>query len=265
MARRLAGSGFELRLWNRTRSKAEALGVGEVAETPADAASGADVVISILTGPEALRAAYLEGAGAVQAAQGQIFADMSTVGPRAVLELADVVEARGAVLIDAPVIGSVPAVENGQLQILCGGEEDAIRRARPVLDALGEVRHVGRLGSGARLKLVSNAMLAGISELAAELMAAGVASGLPREQVFWALARQAPYLKARERGYMEGVHEPVMFRLRDMVKDLDLALEMFGEAHAETPLTSADRDVYAEAVEKAGDLDLSAIADRFAA
>jgi 3-hydroxyisobutyrate dehydrogenase-like beta-hydroxyacid dehydrogenase len=265
MARRLSGSGFELRLWNRTRSKAEALGVGEVRETPADAAAEADLVISILTGPQALRAAYLEGAGAVQAAPGQVFAEMSTVGPRAVLELAEVVKARGAFLIDAPVIGSVPAVENGQLQILCGGDSEAVSRARPVLNALGEVREVGPLGSGARLKLVSNAMLAGISELAAELMAAGVASGLPREEVFWALTRQAPYLKARERGYMEGVHEPVMFRLSDMVKDLDLALEMFREAHAETPLTTADREVFGEAAKRAGDLDLSAIVNRFAA
>jgi 3-hydroxyisobutyrate dehydrogenase-like beta-hydroxyacid dehydrogenase len=64
---------------------------------------------------------------------------------------------------------------------------------------------------------------------------------------------------------MEGVHEPVLFRLRDMVKDLDLALAMFGEVHADAPLTKFERAIYAEAVEKAGDLDLSAITERFAA
>jgi 3-hydroxyisobutyrate dehydrogenase-like beta-hydroxyacid dehydrogenase len=265
MAKRLAGGGFELSLWNRTRAKAESLGVGEVAATPADAATGADVVLSVLTGPEAMHAVYLKGPGAVQAAQGQVYADMSTVGPRTVLEVAEVIEARGGVLIDAPVLGSVPAVESGQLQILCGGDAGAIERARPILEALGEVRRVGPLGSGARLKLVANSMLAGISAIAAELMAAGTASGLPRDQVFWVLARLAPYLKARERGYMEGVHEPVLFRLRDMVKDLDLALEMFGEVHADAPLTKSERAIYAEAAEKSGDLDLSAITERFAA
>jgi 3-hydroxyisobutyrate dehydrogenase-like beta-hydroxyacid dehydrogenase len=159
----------------------------------------------------------------------------------------------------------VPAAESGQLQILCGGDPAAIERSRRVLEALGEVRHVGPLGSGARLKLVANSMLAGISELAAELMAAGSASGLARDQVFWALTRLAPYLKARERGYMEGVHEPVLFRLRDMVKDLDLALEMFREADVEVPITQRERAIYAEAAEKAGELDLSAITERFAA
>jgi len=263
MARRLAGAGFRLKLWNRTRSKAEALRLGEVADTPAQATMDSDVVISMLTSPDALRAVYLSGAGAVQAAQGQVFLEMSTVGPEAVSEVAEVIEARGGILADAPVLGSVPAVEAGQLTILLGGEPAALDRAKPVLQALGEVRHVGPLGSGARLKLVANSMLAGTGALAAELLAAGTRAGLPRDDIFWALARMVPYLKARERGYMEGVHEPVLFRLADMVKDLDLALSMYRESGAEAPLIEESRRLYAETAEQSGELDLSAIIEHY--
>jgi 3-hydroxyisobutyrate dehydrogenase-like beta-hydroxyacid dehydrogenase len=265
MAKRLHDSGFELVLWNRTRSRAEDLGFGKVAGTPAEAASGVDVVISILTGPEALRDVYLSGAGAVQAASGQVYLEMSTAGPSAVAEVAEVVEARGAEVVDAPVLGSIPAVEGGSLLILCGGSQEAIERARPVLDALGQVQHVGPLGSGARLKLVANSMLAGISALSAELLAAGTAAGLPKEQIFPVLVRMVPYLKARERGYLEDVHEPVLFRLRDMVKDLDLALEMFEDADSDAPVLEEVREVFDEAAEEVGDLDLSAITRRYAA
>jgi 3-hydroxyisobutyrate dehydrogenase-like beta-hydroxyacid dehydrogenase len=265
IARRLHSEGFDLVLWNRTREKAEALTVGRVAATPAGAAAGAEVVISMLTGPTAVREVYLEGEGAVQAAAGQVYLEMSTVGPAAVKELAEVIEARGAELVDAPVLGSVPAVESGSLVVLCGGSEKAVTRARTVLEALGEVRLVGPLGSGARLKLVANSMLGGVSVLAAELLAAGAAAGLPREEVFWALSRMVPYLKARERGYLEGVHEPVLFRLLDMVKDLDLALEMFEDADAEAPVLEEVREVFDEAAEEVGELDLSAITERYAA
>jgi 3-hydroxyisobutyrate dehydrogenase-like beta-hydroxyacid dehydrogenase len=134
-----------------------------------------------------------------------------------------------------------------------------------VLEALGEVRYVGPLGTGARLKLVFNSMLAGVNALAAELLGAGTASGLDREQVFSLLVRMVPYLKARERGFMQDVHEPVTFRLRDMVKDLDLALEMFEDSDAETPVLEEVREIFDEAAEEAGDLDLSAITRRYAA
>jgi 3-hydroxyisobutyrate dehydrogenase-like beta-hydroxyacid dehydrogenase len=134
-----------------------------------------------------------------------------------------------------------------------------------VLETLGEARHVGELGSGARLKLVANSMLAGVSALSAELLAAGTAARLPKDQIFAVLVRMVPYLKARERGYMEDVHEPVLFRLRDMVKDLDLALEMFEDADADAPVLEEVREIFDEAAEEVGDLDLSAITKRYAA
>src|SRR5713226_7748181 len=81
MARRLNASGHEVTLWNRTRDRAEAIGVGKVAATPAAAAQDAEIVISMLTDADAVRATYLGEDGAAAAARGQVFVEMSTAGP----------------------------------------------------------------------------------------------------------------------------------------------------------------------------------------
>src|SRR5260370_22352407 len=102
MARRLASAGHDLTLWNRTRARAEALGVGRVAASPADAAQGADVVISMLTDAVAVRAAYLGADGAAKAAKRQVFVGMSTPGPRIAKQLAPLTRKAGAQFVDAP-------------------------------------------------------------------------------------------------------------------------------------------------------------------
>jgi 3-hydroxyisobutyrate dehydrogenase-like beta-hydroxyacid dehydrogenase len=260
MARRLKTAGHELTLWNRTRERAEALGVGRVASTPAEAAQEADVVISMLTDADAVRAAYFGDGGAAQGARGQVFVDMSTAGPDVEREVAPAIERAGALFVEAPVLGSIPAVEAGNLVIFAGGREEAIERARPVLKDLGEVRLVAELGSAASLKLVANTMLAGVNALAAELMSAGVASGLNPEDVFWVLSRIAPVLNPRRAGYLEHRYEPVLFALRDATKDLRLATDLYKRSGATTPLASATRELYEKAVKSAGNLDMSAIA-----
>ncbi len=260
MARRLKSQGHELTLWNRTRERAEALGVGRVAATPAEAARDAEVVISMLTDADAVRTAYLGDGGAVKAAKDQVFIEMSTAGPDVSAEIAPRLEKAGAQYVEAPVIGSVPAVEAGTLVVLAAGDGAAVERATPVLQALGEVRRVGDLGSAASLKLVANTMLAGINALAAELLAAGSSAGLKPDDVFWLLTRLAPYLGARKAGFLEHRYEPVMFALRDAVKDLRLATELYKKTGATTPLAVATKELYERAAQSAGDLDMSAIA-----
>jgi 3-hydroxyisobutyrate dehydrogenase-like beta-hydroxyacid dehydrogenase len=260
MARRLASAGHDLTLWNRTRSRAEALGVGEVAATPAEAASHADVVISILTDANAVRAAYLGADGAAKVAKSQVFVEMSTAGPDIAKELAPLIEKAGAQFVEAPVLGSIGAVESGTLVIFAAGREAAIGGARPVLKDLGEVRRVGDIGSAASLKLVANSMLAGVSALAAELQAAGTGAGLNPEDVFWVLSRIAPVLNARKAGFVEHRYEPVNFALRDAVKDLRLALDLYERAGATTPITKTAKELYERAAKTAGDLDMSGIA-----
>jgi 3-hydroxyisobutyrate dehydrogenase-like beta-hydroxyacid dehydrogenase len=263
MARRLNSAGHELTLWNRTRKRAEALGVGKVAATPAEAVNDAEVVISSLTDAGAVRAAYLGDEGAARAAAKQVFVEMSTAGPDVIVDIRRQIEGAGAHFIEAPVIGSVPAVEAGTLIVLAAGDEAAFERALPVLQALGEIRRVADPGSAAKLKLVANTMLAGLSALAAELQAAGTAAGLDPDDVFWILSRFAPLLNARKAGFVEHRYEPVMFAVRDLVKDLRLATDVYQKAKAATPLTKATKELYERAAQSAGDLDISAIASLY--
>jgi 3-hydroxyisobutyrate dehydrogenase-like beta-hydroxyacid dehydrogenase len=259
IARRLKAESHELALWNRTRKRAEALGVGRVAATPAEAVENVEVVISILTDADAIRAAYLGDGGAVSAARDQVFIEMSTAGPDVVKELQPVIERAGAKFVECPVLGSISAMETGKGLLFAAGDDAAIERARPVLAALGEVRRIKDPESAAKLKLIANTVLMGLSAMAAELLAAGSAAGVDTEDVFWVLTRFAPALGARRAGYLEHRYEPVTFALRDAVKDVRLAADLFKRAGADTPLTVKTKELFEKAAESAGELDLSAI------
>lgn len=259
MARRLNSAGHELILWNRTRERAEALGIGRVAATPAQAAEGAEIVISMLTDADAVRAAYLGEGGAIKSARRQVFIEMSTAGPDVAKEVAPGIESAGAQFVEAPVMGSIGAIESGTVVVLAAGPDAAIERALPVLEALGQVRRVGDLGSAASLKLVANSMIAGVSALAAELQSAGTAAGLNPEDVFWVITRIAPGLSARKAGFVEHRYEPVTFALRDALKDVRLATELYERTGSTTPLMSTVKGLYQRANSSAGALDISAI------
>ena len=259
MARRLASSGFDVTVWNRTAAKAEALHVGRVAATPAEASRDADVVISSLTNDAAVRDVYLGEHGVLHSAAGKLLIDASTAGPQVADELGRAAESSGARLLEAPVVGSVPAVETGKLLILAGGDRADLEQARPVLEQLGEVRYVGERANAQRLKLIANSMLGITTAAAAELLAAGTAVGLDREQIFTILLRFAPGLAAREHGFLQDQHTPTMFAVRDLVKDLDLGLRAYDAAGAATPLTRQAHDVFADAMRESADLDISAV------
>jgi 3-hydroxyisobutyrate dehydrogenase-like beta-hydroxyacid dehydrogenase len=263
IARRLSETGVEVVLWNRTRSRAKSLGVGTVVATPRDAVANVDVVITSLTGPDALRTTLGGPAGALAAARGQTFVEMSTVGPDVLDELAPLVAKVGSRFVDAPVIGAPPAVSAGAELIIAGGERADVELVRPVLQRLGELRHVGPFGSGARLKLVANSMLATVALVAAELETAGASAGLDRQTLFDVLVRLAPSLAMRRAGYVEDRHEPTLFALRDVRKDLDLALSLFHREGAHVPITALVREWVDEAAVEDGELDISAVMHRY--
>jgi 3-hydroxyisobutyrate dehydrogenase-like beta-hydroxyacid dehydrogenase len=263
IARRLEGTGVDVVLWNRTRARAEEVGAGAVAATPAEAVGQVDVVLTSLTGPDALRATFGGPTGALAAARGQHFVEMSTVGPDVLEELAPLVARTGGAFVDAPVIGAPPAVLAGTELVIAGGERADVERVRPILERLGEVRHVGPLGSGARLKLVANSMLGALVVLASELETAGTDAGLAPETVFDLLTRFVPSLAVRRAGYLDDRHEPTMFALRDLRKDLDLALEVFHRVDAHIPMTALVREWVDEAAAVDGELDVSAVVRRY--
>jgi 3-hydroxyisobutyrate dehydrogenase-like beta-hydroxyacid dehydrogenase len=259
MARRLAASGFDLTLWNRTPSRAQELGIGRVAATPGDAARDAEVVLSSLTNDAAVRDVYLGDDGVLRTAAGKLIIDASTAGPQVAEELGREAQAKGARFLEAPVVGSVPAVESGKLLILVAGDRTDVEQARPVLEQLGEITYAGAWGNAQRLKLIANSMLGITSAAAAELLAAGTAAGLDGGQVFSILTRFAPGLAARERGFLHDQHTPTMFAVRDLVKDLDLSLETYGGAGSRMPLTRRARELFAATMQQSPDLDISAI------
>jgi 3-hydroxyisobutyrate dehydrogenase-like beta-hydroxyacid dehydrogenase len=223
-----------------------------------------DVVITSLTGSDALRATFGGSTGALAAVRHQIFVEMSTAGPDVLDELAPLVAKAGASLVDAPVVGAPPFVLEGTELVIAGGERADVDRVRPLLDRLGELWHVGPLGSGARLKLVANSMLGALALIAAELETAGKDAGLDPAVTFDVLTRFVPSLAIRRAGYLEDRHQPTMFALRDLRKDLDLALSVFRRVDAHVPMTAFVRERVDEAAASDPDLDISAVIRRYA-
>jgi 3-hydroxyisobutyrate dehydrogenase-like beta-hydroxyacid dehydrogenase len=106
-------------------------------------------------------------------------------------------------------------------------------------------------------------MLGVVITAAAELQAAGEAAGLEAEQVFWALARLAPALEMRRAGYLQRRHQPALFAVRDLLKDLDLARELFDKSGVEAPVTAVARTIVEEAAAQGPDLDITAVITRY--
>jgi 3-hydroxyisobutyrate dehydrogenase-like beta-hydroxyacid dehydrogenase len=220
IARRLADAGHELTVWNRTRSKAEALGL-PVSDTPADAAARSEVVITMVADPPALQA-VTEGPESLAEADTTLI-EMSTVGPAAIERLREVF---AGPLLDAPVLGSLGEAESGTLSIFVGGEPELFERWQELLSVVGTPIHVGPSGSGAAAKLVANATLIDVIAALGEALALAQALGLSREAAFDVLATTALGEQAkRRRPALESGEFPPRFPLRLARKDADLIAE----------------------------------------
>ena len=185
MARRLLGAGNDITVWNRTRSRAEPLADSgaKIADTPATAVADAEFAITMLSTPDVVEDVVFGADGLAGAMRdGSMLIQMSTIGPeteRSIRErLPDNVEA-----IDAPVLGSVPQASDGTLRIFVGATGDQLARARPVLEPIGTVFHLGEPGAGAAMKLVANSTIGAAISAVGEALALSDALGLRREQV----------------------------------------------------------------------------------
>jgi 3-hydroxyisobutyrate dehydrogenase-like beta-hydroxyacid dehydrogenase len=228
---------------NRTRGKANALIERGLTwrDTPREVASGADVVFSMVTDDAALDAITSGPDGILAGLRpGAFYVDMSTVSPQASRELAARVRAAGAMMIDAPVSGSVPAAENGSLSIMVGGPEAAFRAVEPLLRRLGStITHVGGNGQGLLLKLAINVSLASQMLAFSEGLLLAERGGIDSEQAAGAMAASSigsPMLQARAPLVL---HPPehAWFDMRLMHKDIRLALRAARDA--DVPLPSA--------------------------
>ena len=247
MVKTLRGSGFDVIVWNREQAKAHALAdshEAKVVGTASEAAAAADVAISSLADDAAVEAVYAAAADGFH--PGQVVLEMSTIAPETVRRVEPLVRERGATLLDAPVSGSVPVVERGELLIMVGGDAEALERARPVLEALSKkIVHVGELGTGAATKLAVNALVHGLAVALSESLVLAEKAGVDRStayEVFASGAAGAPFVQYKRPAFERPDETPVAFTLDLVEKDLDLILALAERVGAPMPQAASNRE-----------------------
>ncbi|MER6559636.1 NAD(P)-dependent oxidoreductase [Streptomyces sp. NPDC001027] len=232
MARSIARAGHTVRVWNRTRAKAEPLAADRVhvAASPAEAVEGADVVLTVLYDGPATLEVMREAAPALRA--GTAWLQSTTAGIEAVAELAAFAHAHGLAFFDAPVLGTRQPAEAGQLTVLAAGPSASRAAVAPVLDAVG-ARTVwtgedGGAGSATRLKLVANSWVIAATAATGEVLALAQSLGVDPE-AFFALIEGGPldmgYLKAKAALILDERLTPAQFAVATAAKDARLIVE----------------------------------------
>ncbi len=243
MARRLIDAGHPVVGWNRTPGKARAVAGLAVAATPRAVAEASDVVFTMVTDDDALRAVTLGRDGLLGGLRaGATLVDMSTVSPAAVQEIGAAVAARGGAMLDAPVSGSTITIEQGQASIVVGGDPAALERVRPYLAAIGPtVTHVGPLGLAKTMKIATNLGLAVQMLAFAEAVLLAEKSGIPRATAVEALLRSviaSPMVKYRGPYVVGAMPREAWFSVPMIQKDLQLALDQGHAVGVPLPTTA---------------------------
>jgi 3-hydroxyisobutyrate dehydrogenase len=268
MAQNLLQSGFSVVVYNRTRERAlplQALGA-EIVDTPKAAAQNANAVFTMVTDDAASRAVWLGENGILAGANPQtILIESSTVSPNWIRELSD--RAKAFRLLDAPVAGSQPQAIGKELIFLVGGNRDTVAQAQPIFQAMGKsVMHLGDIGSGILMKLISNLMIGVQVATLAEALNFAQHSGLDMQQVVQALSNGSagsPVVRVKSAQIAAQNFTP-NFALHLLHKDLGYALEEAGKQNASLPTTAISREFYRMAMRQGlGDLDFAAIAQVF--
>jgi 3-hydroxyisobutyrate dehydrogenase len=268
MARCLLDRGFDLTVWNRNASRADALvkAGARIAATPADGARGAEAVIAMLADDDASRSVWLGESGALAAMpRGALAIDSSTLTVGWMRELGAQAEARGVNFLDAPVTGSKPQAEQGALNFLVGGDAATVERAAPLFAAMGRGHvRLGPTGSGALLKLINNFMCGVQLASLGEAIAMAQRSGLDVRRTADVLAAGSPgspIVKMVVERMVARVYTP-NFLVPLMVKDLSYAIETFAAEGIELADARAARQRFIEAA-AAGfqDQDIAAVVE----
>jgi 3-hydroxyisobutyrate dehydrogenase len=269
MAGRLSNAGHGLVVWSRTRAHAEALADrAEVARSPADAATRAEVAITMLTDGGAVEEVVLGRDGLAEGlVPGSLLIDMSTTGPAPARKLAKALEAKRVEFVDAPVAGSVGPATEGTLAIMAGGADEAVRRAWPLLGVLGDPRrtwHLGPVGAGQAAKLMVNLVLGGVTAAVAEGFTLGRLLGLAPDDALDVLegaSVASQTIRSKREQLRRGDYTEAGFRLALMHKDLRLAVDAARAARASLPGTERVAELFAGAKGRGlADQDYSAVA-----
>jgi len=274
MARNVARAGFVVRVWNRTRGKAEPLAKdgARVCDTPAEAADGAGMILTMLAdtdavlgavdGPDgAFRTAELEAGSGPVNADGVLWLQMSTIGEAGTERCADLAGQRDVVLVDAPVLGTRQPADEGKLVVLASGPATVRNRVQPVFDAVGhKTIWVGEAGAGTRLKLVANNWVLTVTEGTAETLALARGFGLDPQLFLEAIGGgtlDLPYLQIKSQAILNQDYTP-SFRLALAAKDAALVAESAERHQVDVPLTGLLRDRLAQGAREHGDKDMAA-------
>ncbi|MGH2875933.1 MAG: NAD(P)-dependent oxidoreductase [Solirubrobacteraceae bacterium] len=255
MAANLVARGFPLTVWNRTRATAEAFcseHSATLADTPAQAAAEAEIVITMVVDGAQVESVLLGDGGAASAApRGTLFVDCSTIGPAATHQIAARLVELRMKMADAPVTGSSPKAEDGTLTIMVGGSEVDYRRALPALQAMGElIVHAGPLGHGQMVKLINNAVAAANASVLAQSLVVGARAGVDLDALVAVMGAGAGGsamldLKAQP---MRAHDYTTLFKLEHMLKDVRLCLDEGQALGVPFPAAAQTREVLTAAM-----------------
>ena len=243
MAQRLSDNGFSVTGWdvNAERTKALAGRIG-IAANPRAVAADSEIVISIITEDHGVRRIFTGSNGFLSGdVKGKLFIEMSTLQPMTGRELAPVVEGKGARLIDAPVLGTIPQVKDGKLFALVGGRVEDLERAQPVLEKMTRrIAHMGPNGAGYAMKLAVNLGLGSYIQALSESLALGAKQGLALEQMLDVL-KEAPYASRwleSKLGVLKGEKPEMTLDIRTLRKDIMSAVATGALSGVPMPLSA---------------------------
>ncbi|MEY8120628.1 NAD(P)-dependent oxidoreductase [Falsihalocynthiibacter sp. BN13B15] len=258
MAGHLQADGYDVTVYNRTPAKSEAWVKqhgGKSAATPADAANGADVVMACVGNDDDLRAICLGETGAFATmAKGTIFVDHTTVSAKVTRELYALAQRIGVGFVDAPVSGGQAGAENGQLSIMCGGDDDHYNRAEPVMTSYSKMcRQIGQSGAGQLTKMANQIAIAGLVQGLSEAMHFISKAGLDGKEVIEVISQGAAGSWQMSNRYetMLADHFEHGFAVDWMRKDLSICLDTADENGASLPVTALVNQFYKD-VQKMG-------------
>jgi 3-hydroxyisobutyrate dehydrogenase len=245
IAKRLLEHGYRVIVYNRSREAAEALvkSGATVADSIAELAAQADVILSSLTNDDAVKSVFTDPEGVfAHVRRGSAIIEMSTVLPSTSRELSEQSREAGVKFLDSPVSGSTPAAEEGTLTLFCGGDEELFQAAQPIFSSIAsQYFYLGGSGSGTAMKLVANTLLGVGMQAIAESVALGQKEGLDRHRLLEILSYTAviaPAHLGKLSRSDRGDYSP-QFAIRLMNKDFGLVLETAAAAKVPMPATAA--------------------------
>lgn len=258
MASHLQKSGYNLHVFNRTKSKADAL-VADGAtwhDTPGDVAAVCDVIITMVGYPADVKELYLGGDGIVERAKvGTYLVDMTTSEPALAIEIDQATQAKGQFSLDAPVSGGDMGAKNATLSIMVGGEQTTFDTVKPILEVMGEnIRLQGGAGAGQHTKMCNQIVIAGNMLAAAEGLTYAMKAGLDPEQVLKSIGTGAAssfLLNGLGPKMIAGDFVPGFF-VHHFIKDMGIALKEADKMGANLPGLKTAHSLYGKVADNGG-------------